>query len=108
MALYPPQGAARLGASQNVAYAAAGGASAASALFGAQTYQIRVVATSAVAAAANDGVRIVVGDGTPTAGTTSTLLPLNLPEYFTCTPGQKVAVLSNNASTGSLSVTEIA
>lgn len=108
MAIYPLQGSGRLGAAQNVAYAAAGGASAASTAFGAQTYQIRVVATSAVAAAAGDGVRIIVSDGTPTAVATSTLLPLNLPEYFTCTPGQKVAVLSNNASTGSLSVTEIA
>jgi hypothetical protein len=98
----------RLGASQNLAYNAAGGASAASAAFGAQTYQIRVVALSGAAAALNDGVRVVVGDGTPAAGATSTLLPLNQPEYLTCAPGQKIAALSNNASTGSLNVTEIA
>ena len=108
MALINWQNSSRLGASQNVAYNAAGGASAASAAFGAQTYQIRVVAMSGVAGAVGDAVRVVVGDGTPTAAATSALLPLNQAEYLTCTPGQKIAVLSNNASTGTLNVAEIA
>lgn len=108
MASFANQQSSRLGASQNVAYNAAGGASAASTAFGSQTFQICVVAISAVAAAAGDAVRIVVGDGTPTAGATSSVLPLNVVEYFTCSPGQKIAVLSNNASTGTLNITEIA
>jgi|RhiMetdeSRZDD1v2_1073273.scaffolds.fasta_scaffold797566_2 hypothetical protein len=108
MALISWRRSSRLGASQNVAYNAAGGASAASTVFGAQTYQVRVVAISGVAAAIGDAVRIVVGDGTPTATATSTVLSVNQAEYLTCTPGQKVAVLSNNASTGTLNVTEIA
>src|SRR5262245_46164501 len=108
MALITWRSSSRLGASQNVAYNAAGGASAASAAFGAQTYQIRVLAVSGVAAAIGDAVRVVVGDGTPTASATSAALPLNQVEYLTCTPGQKIAVLSNNASTGTLNVVEIA
>ena len=93
-------------ASQNVAYAVAGGASAASTAFGAQTRWIRVCAVGVVGAT-NDGVRIVVGDATPTASATSVLLPLNWVEYVACNPGQKVACLSNNNTTGSLSVTEL-
>ena|SRR5215211_155963 len=94
----------RQGASQNVAFAAAGGASAASVAFGTQTYQIRVVFVSGTAGAA---VRIVVGDGTPVATATSTLLPAGWIEMLTVSPGQKIAVLSNDVGTGSLNVTEM-
>jgi hypothetical protein len=90
---------------QNVAYNAAGGGSTQSSAFGAQTYWIRVCAIG-VLTASNDGVRINVGDN-PTASSTSALLPLNWPENIRCTPGQKVAALSNNTTTGSLSVTEL-
>lgn len=93
MALYPPQGASRLGAAQNIAPA---GASAATTAFGPQTYQIRVVSTAAV--------QIRISDGTPTAVATDSLLPANLPEYFAVTPGQKLAALG----TATVSVTEIA
>jgi hypothetical protein len=92
--------------SQNVAYAASGGSSAASTAFGAQTRWIRVVATGVVDAT-NNGVRIIVGDGTPTATNTSTLLPLNWVQEINVGPGQKIAVLSDKAATGSLSVTEL-
>ena len=107
MGFIPMQSSSRLGAAQNVAYNAAGGASAASTAFAAQTYQIRVIAVSAVAGAVGDGVRIIISDGTPTAVATSTFMALNVFEYFTCSPGQRIAVLSNNASTGSISVTEM-
>ena len=96
----------RQGASQNVSYAAAGGASAASTAFGSETYWIRVCAVG-VLSATLDGVRIVVGDGTPTATATSTLLPLNWPEIIACTPGQKIAVLGNNTGIGTVNVTEL-
>jgi hypothetical protein len=96
----------RQGASQNVAYAAAGGASAASAAFGSQIYWIRV-ASVGVPSATLDGVRIKVGDGTPVADANSTLLPLNWAEIIAVTPGQKIAVLGNNTGTGSVSVTEL-
>ena len=86
----------RLGAAQDVAI---GAASAASAAFGAQTYQVRVATTSAC--------RIRIGDGTPTALATDSYLPADRPEYFTCTPGQKIAVIQEAAG-GKLSVTEVA
>jgi hypothetical protein len=92
-------------ATQNVAYAIAGGASAQSAAFGSQTYAIRVCAVGVESATA-DGVRINVGDN-PTASATSDLLALNWVEYVKCSPGQKIAVIGNNASTGVVSVVEL-
>ncbi len=86
----------RLGAAQEIAI---GAASAASSAFGASTYQVRVAATS--------GCRIRIGDGTPTAVATDSYLPADKPEYFTCTPGQKIAVIQESAA-GKLSVTELA
>jgi outer membrane protein W len=97
----------RQGASQNVAFNAAGGASAASTTFGVQTYQIRVAVSGTGFVAGTGGARIVIGDGTPTATATSMFLPNAAVEYFTCTPGQKIAVLGNDAGTGNLSVTEM-
>ncbi len=102
------QQSARLGAAQNVAFAAAGGTSAASTAFGTQTYQIRVSVSGTSFVAGTGGVRIRIGDGTPTAVATDTFLPNLCVEYFTVTPGQKIAVLGNDAATGNLSVTEMA
>jgi len=95
----------RQGATQNVAYNAAGGASAASAAFGPETYWIRVSAPGVLSA--TSGVRIKVGDGTPAADATSTLLPVNWVEVVQVTPGQKIAAISNDSVTGNLSVTEL-
>ena len=90
----PRQPSSHQGASQNVALTSS---SAASTAFGSQTYQVMLVATAA------SNVRI--GDGTPTATTSDTLLPANFPLVFTCTPGQKVAGVT--ASSATLSVTEL-
>jgi hypothetical protein len=86
----------RLGAAQEVAI---GAASAASSPFGPGTFQLRVAASSAC--------RIRIGDGTPAALATDTYLPADRPEYLTCTPGQKIAVIQETAA-GKLSVTELA
>jgi hypothetical protein len=75
-----------------------GAASAASAVFGEQTRQIRVSATAAC--------RIRVGDGTPIAAATDAYLPANVVEYIQVTPGQKIAAIQETSS-GKLSVTEI-
>lgn len=91
--------------SQNVAYNAAGSASTQSAAFGSQTHAIRVVAVG-VLSATNTGARIAVGDS-PTASSTSTLLPLNWEEVIRVSPGQQIAALSNAATAGSLSVVEL-
>jgi hypothetical protein len=70
----------------------------ATAAFGVQTYQVRV-ATNAQPAF------IKIGDGTPTAGTGDVLMPANCWDYFTVTPGQKLAAV-HAGTPGSLSVTE--
>jgi hypothetical protein len=101
------QSASRLGAAQNVAFNAAGGASAASAAFGAQTYQIRVAVSGTGFIAGTGGVRVRIGDGTPGAAAADTFIPNLAVEYFTVTPGQRIAVIGNDAGTGNLSVTEI-
>lgn len=90
---------------QNVAIAASGGASAQSTAFSSQTYFIRVCLVGVVDTT-NNGCRIRVGDN-PVASSTTSLLPLNWVETYKCTPGQKIAVVSNTATTGSLSVTEL-
>jgi outer membrane protein W len=101
------QSASRLGAAQNVAFNAAGGASAASAAFGAQTCQIRVAVSGTGFIAGTGGVRVRIGDGTPGAAAADTFIPNLAVEYFTVTPGQRIAVIGNDAGTGNLSVTEI-
>jgi hypothetical protein len=105
--LYDKQAASRQGVSQNVAFAAAGGASAASTAFGSETYQIRVSASGTGFVAGTGGVRIRIGDGTPTATATDSFMAYINTEYFNVTPGQKIAVLGNDAGTGNLSVTEM-
>ena len=95
----------RYGTTQNLAYAVAGGASAPSNAFGSQTRYIRVVAVGVVGAT-NDGVRIAI-EAAPVASATTILLALNIPEFIKVSPGQKIAALSNNATVGSLNVTEL-
>ena len=76
------------------------GSSQATAAFGAETFQIRV-------ATGGQPAFVKVGDGTPTATTSDTLMPANWVDYLTVTPGQKIAVLQAGTA-GTLSVTEIA
>jgi hypothetical protein len=90
---------------QNVAYAAAGGASAQSTAFSSQTRYIRVVSVGVVSATV-DGVRIAI-DTNPTATATTALLAVNYPEVIKVSPGQKIAVLGNNTGTGTVNVTEL-
>jgi hypothetical protein len=95
----------RLGASQNVALS--GTSAAITNPFGAQTFQLRVVVFNAGGTVTS--ARIRIGDGTPTATTTDAAIPLNLPEYFTVTPGQKIAaILTGTSPTATMSITEIA
>jgi hypothetical protein len=89
--------------SQNVAVATSGGASAQSTAFGAQTLWVRLAFSSSTTGA---GVRYNFGTS-PTATSTSTLLPANWVEICKVNPGSKLAVLSNDASAQSLSVTEL-
>jgi len=83
------------GSAQNITPAAAGGASAQSTAFGAQTRAIRVCLTTQYGGATGTGLRIEIGDN-PVASATTTLLPANAAEEFIVSPGQKIAVISND------------
>jgi hypothetical protein len=90
-------------ATQNVAYNAAGGASAASTTFSSQTYYVRLCAPGSLS---GNGVRYQVG-ASPTATNTSTLLPANWIEYVKVNPGESIAFISNDTVTGTISITEL-
>lgn len=95
MSFYEKQHSSRLGTAQSIATSTL---NVASSPFGTQTRQIRVVATVAT--------NIRIGQAPVTAVTTDPLLPANLPEYFTVTPGQSIAAILGTG-TGTLSVTEM-
>src|SRR5215470_10366317 len=93
----------RLGTSQDVVLS--GASAAVINPFGAQTFQVRVVVFNAAGTVTS--ARIRIGDGTPTATVTDAAIPLNLAEYFTVTPGQKIAaILTGSSPTATMSVTE--
>lgn len=75
------------------------GSSQATAAFGAQTYKVRVATNTQPAF-------IVIGDGTPTAANTDSVVPAGWVEDFDVTPGQKLAVLQGGTA-GILTVTEL-
>jgi hypothetical protein len=97
------QEASRLGTTQTIAYTDT--SAAITNAFGAQTYQIRVVADSAC--------HIKIGDGAQTATTSDPFLPANWPEYMTVTPGQRISAVRAasdglvTATSGTLWVTEL-
>lgn len=75
------------------------GSSQATAAFGAQTYCVRV-ATGAQPA------YVTIGDSTPTAANTDSLVGANIVDYFDVTPGQKAAVLQAGTA-GTITITEM-
>jgi hypothetical protein len=94
----------RLGVSATHTVASSTVAAVVSSAFGAQTRQVRVAFRSAVA---GDGALISIDDGTPTISSSATMIPAGTREYFTCNPGQKIAVTgATTTSAGTLSVTE--
>jgi hypothetical protein len=95
----------RLGAVQEVALS---GTSAASAAFGPETFQVRL--TVADITGTPSSVRFRIGDGTPTAVAADPALSTSVAEYFTVTPGQKVAAIlvGGTSPTAKLQVAEIA
>jgi hypothetical protein len=99
------QNSSRLGTAQEVALS---DTSAASAAFGSETWQIRVAVADVTGTPTS--VRFRIGDGTPTAVAADPVLPTECPEYFTVTPGQRIAAIlvGGTAPSAKLSVTEIA
>ena len=72
------------------------------AVFGSQTRTIRVMTTAAA-------VSVLVTDAAVSStavDTTGMPLPLNVPEYFIVTPGQKLAAHSQSATSTAVWVTE--
>src|SRR5262245_47197169 len=99
MAAWDKQPASRIGVNTNFTLTTASQATSA---VGAQTYQVRVSTNSAVATC-----YVKVGDGTPTATTAGdAVMGANQVDYFTCSPGQKVAVIGGTAA-GIVSVSEM-
>lgn len=92
----------QLGTSQNVSYNASGGASTPSTAFGAST---TLIAVALNVASGDSGVRVAIA-ASPTASSTTSLLPASGVYYFSVMPAWKIAVLSNNATTGTINVTE--
>lgn len=84
------------------------GTSAASAVFGSETYQVRVSVADITGTPTS--VRVRIDSGTPTAVATDTALSTTVPEYFTVTPGQKIAgiLVGGTSPTAKLNVTEMA
>ncbi len=74
----------RNGTTQTIAYTTTSASIAST--FGKETFQIRIVADSAICYS--------VGDGAQTATSTSPFLPASWIEYVTVTPGQQVAVIA--------------
>jgi hypothetical protein len=88
-------GTARLGTHQSAAYT--GTAGTITNAIGSGSYKVRVVVTSAA--------YVKVGDS-PTATSSDVYMAADAPEYFSCTPGQKVSAIQVSSS-GTLHVTEI-
>src|SRR5262245_21759439 len=97
----------RLGASQAVAVDSAGGATASSAVFGPQTYGIKVSYSGSTSATAGVRVKIVSPSDTPVSSTQDFLLPPIWVEPIAVSPGQRASVISNDAGKPSLSIVEL-
>jgi len=87
----------RLGAAQKFTMS---GTSQATTAFGTQTRVIRV-------ATHDQPAYIKIGPGTPTAAATETLIPIGYVEYFSVSPGEKLAVFQGGTA-GAFTVTEMA
>lgn len=93
---------ARYGVTQTIGY---DGSTAITNAFGAQTYQIRLVANSAC--------HYKIGDGAQTAAASDPFLPANWVEWITVTPGQRISAIKAatgglvTATAGTLWVTEV-
>ena len=96
MGMFPKKNASRLGTTQSAAFTATSAQVASP--FGSQTYQVRVVATSACF--------IKVGNGTLTATTSDVYLPGGVIDYVIVTPGESIAAIQASAG-GTLYVTEM-
>jgi hypothetical protein len=94
----------RQGAKQNVSYNGAGGASTQSVPFGAKTRCVRIALH---VPSTGTGVRVEFG-ANPVAIATSVLYPGSAIDFWDVDPGWMVAVISDDANTGTINVIEAA
>ena len=97
----------RLSTAVAVSVNSVGGAAVSTAVFGTETYAIRLCFPGAASSTAGCRVAIIDAAGSAVSSTAGTLLPGNFPEKFKVTPGQRVSAISNDDTTFSLSVTEL-
>jgi hypothetical protein len=93
----------QIGTSQDLAYNAAGGANKQSAAFGAQTTLIEVAAH-----VTGSGVRIATGVNPDATSGTNKLLPGSGTWFFVVAPGWKLSAVSDDATAGTINITEAA
>src|SRR5262245_19862897 len=93
---------------QTLTVASAAGAATSTAVFGAQTYAIRVTFPAVVTS--TGGVRVKIGSTAeaPVASSTAdALLAQNVVEYLKVSPGQRLSAISNDAAVPTLNITEV-
>jgi len=88
----------------NLSYSTSAGTAVSTAGFGTQTYWISLCAPGAFTS--TGGVRVNIGDS-PTATSSSALLPFNWIQQYKVTSGQKASALSNDGVAGTLVVVEL-
>ena len=93
----------RLGASQNVAYPAAGNTPALSAQLGTSTYMIEI--NTKVSASAT-GIRVAIG-ANPVATATSKYIGPGYTVYYKTYPGEFVSVIADDNNQGTVNIVEI-
>lgn len=98
-----PHDAYSFGSSQNLSYSTSGGAAVSTAGLNAQTKYVRLVATGVQTS--TSGVRYVVGTA-PIASATSSYLPLGWIEYVRIANGERISALGNDATAGTLNISE--
>jgi endonuclease/exonuclease/phosphatase family metal-dependent hydrolase len=102
MSFFPKQPSSRAGVTQTIAFDASAAIANA---FGAETFQLRLVANAACS--------FRIGDGAQTATTSDTFLPANVIDYVIVSPGQRISAVkaaSNGlvtATAGTLWITEM-
>jgi hypothetical protein len=97
----------RLGAVQQLTLASAAGAAVSTAIFGAQTYAVRICFPNVASSTGGVRYKIVSPTETAASSTADALLPGNLIEVIKVTPGQRVSAISNDAATPTLNITEL-
>jgi len=91
--------------SRILAVNSAGGAAASTTSVGSETYMVEISAPG-LSTSSTSGIRVAIGEA-PVADSTSAFVPANWVSRYKLTPGQKVSVISNDASTPTMTLVEL-